>query len=183
MSDVAVIRSATPADADAIAWIGVTAWQTAYRGLVPDEHLDALDWRERAVVRREQLDRAAADRVVTYVVLDPASVVGFVASGPDRDEDRRAAGGLEIYALYVVPSGWGHGLGRALLERAIADVPVGVPVTLWVLAGNTRARAFYERQGFVSDGAEKPISIGGRDLLEVRYRLDIHRQVAKPSDR
>ena len=182
-----IIREARPGDAEAIALVQVAAWQAAYRGIVPDEHLDRLDWRERAAVRRGQLERAGDDGVRVHVNLSAGTVVGFVATGPDRDEDPRAARGQEVYALYVAPSAWGHGLGRALLERAIADVPVGVPVTLWVLAGNARARAFYERVGFVSDGAEKLVPIGGRDLAEVRYRLerldDPSPQVAEPSDR
>jgi RimJ/RimL family protein N-acetyltransferase len=39
---------------------------------------------------------------------------------------------------------------------------------LWVLAGNARARRFYERAGFAADGAENVLTgLGG--VLEVRY--------------
>ncbi|MER6578988.1 hypothetical protein [Nonomuraea sp. NPDC001023] len=37
------IRKATPADAQAIAEIHVRSWQAAYRGLLPQDHLDGLD--------------------------------------------------------------------------------------------------------------------------------------------
>ena len=69
---------------------------------------------------------------------------------------------------------------------AMADVPPKIPVVLWVLEGNNRGRAFYERQGFPVDGAVTTIRLGGRDLAEVRFRLDRHdssSQVANPSDR
>ena len=36
------IREATPADAEGIADLQVRAWRTAYRGQVPDAHLDDL---------------------------------------------------------------------------------------------------------------------------------------------
>jgi RimJ/RimL family protein N-acetyltransferase len=40
---------------------------------------------------------------------------------------------------------------------------------LWVLKGNTRARRFYERQGFAADGAEEPFEVDGVPVPEVRY--------------
>lgn len=181
------MREARPDDAEPIAHVQVAAWRAAYRGIVPEEHLAALDWRERAGVRRAQLERAGDDGVRVHVSLNTGTVVGFVATGPNRDEDATEPRGQEVYALYLAPSEWSQGHGRALLDRAIADLPSGVPVTLWVLADNVRARAFYERQAFLPDGAEKTITIGGRDLAEVRYRLerlaDPSPQAAKTSER
>jgi len=45
-------------------------------------------------------------------------------------------------------------------------------VLLWVLRDNAVARAFYEKIGFVESGDEKPIIIGGKELIEVRYILN-----------
>lgn len=42
------LRRATVADAAAIAEISVRAWQTAFRGIVPDERLDAMRVEQRA---------------------------------------------------------------------------------------------------------------------------------------
>jgi predicted acetyltransferase len=42
-----------------------------------------------------------------------------------------------------------------------------------VLEGNTRARLFYARMGWVPDGALKVIEIGGRSLAVVRYRKTV----------
>jgi hypothetical protein len=41
-------------------------------------------------------------------------------------------------------------------------------VSLWVLGDNERARSFYARFGFVDDGGEQTLEIGGADLLERR---------------
>ena len=43
-------------------------------------------------------------------------------------------------------------------------------VSLWVLEGNRRARAFYERWGFRTDGARQVIDLG-RAVPEIRYYL------------
>jgi ribosomal protein S18 acetylase RimI-like enzyme len=176
-------RAGVPADADAIAQVHVASWQVAYRGIVPDEHLDGLDWRERAAVRRGQLERAAEERIRVDVAIDGGSVVGFVASGPERVADPSEPEGYEVYALYVDPVAWDRGIGRDLLGRAVADAPADTAVVLWVLEDNARGRAFYQRQGFRADGARTSTMRAGKELPELRYRLDQGAQVAKPSDR
>lgn len=42
-------------------------------------------------------------------------------------------------------------------------------MALWVLKENWRARRFYERAGFLPDGAEEPFEVGGAVVPEVRY--------------
>ncbi len=58
--------------------------------------------------------------------------------------------------LYVVPDEQGHGIGGALLDRAMVEHPGGL--TLWAFAANHRAIAFYGRAGFVevlrTDGSD-----------------------------
>jgi len=44
------IREASVEDAPAIAYVHVAAWRVAYRGLLPQEHLDQLDEGRRAEV-------------------------------------------------------------------------------------------------------------------------------------
>ncbi len=178
------IRTATPLDADAIAQVQVASWRAAYKDIVPDEHLDGLDWREWAALRRERLSHPGEVRTCVAALEETSRpLVGFVASGPGRDGARDSEPVREIYAIYVSPSAWGGGVGRALLERALTAGPTDIPVTLWVLSANIRAREFYEKQGFRVDGAVKTIAMAGRELLEVRYRLQRTGQVAKPSDR
>jgi GNAT superfamily N-acetyltransferase len=61
-----------------------------------------------------------------------------------------------INQLYVSPGYVGQGIGTRLLEHALASLPL--PVRLYTFQANSRARIFYERQGFVpvafSDGSE-----------------------------
>jgi hypothetical protein len=43
-------------------------------------------------------------------------------------------------------------------------------VLLWVLDDNTTARRFYERAGYVADGAVQADDYDGVSVSEVRYR-------------
>jgi len=63
----------------------------------------------------------------------------------------------ELTALYVAPTHWRSGCGRALLNAVFAAACSRgfCRLTLWVLQSNTRARHFYEAAGFVFDGTEK----------------------------
>ncbi|HUR14987.1 MAG TPA: GNAT family N-acetyltransferase [Mycobacteriales bacterium] len=137
----------------------IATWRTAYRGIVPDAYLDALALTDEMMANIEaRYDEGSARTVAAW---DDRTAVGMAVAGPCRDEDR--AGEQELYALYVLPSHWGTGLGGLLWDAVM-------PFTsLWVLADNARARAFYARRGFRPE-ALKQITFGG-DLTEVRYVL------------
>jgi ribosomal protein S18 acetylase RimI-like enzyme len=123
-----------------MAEVFIAAWQGGYRGVVPDEIIDALD---PAAVAAD-LRASAGEGTTTVAVDDAGGVVGFIRFG--------TADGY-IAALYVHPSVAGAGLGLRLLEDALARM-AGRDVTLWVFAGNARARRLYERAGFRPDGRE-----------------------------
>ena len=163
------MRPAEVADARAIAEVHVTGWQVGYRGLIDDAHLDALSADDRVGVWAQRL----ADGADVLVADDGGQVQGFVTVGPARDGDVPPATG-EVYALYVHPRTWGRGVGGRLLTSALdrlADAGQRGCV-LWALAGNVRARTFYERRGWVADGSTKTEDHRGLLLLEVRYRHD-----------
>ena len=76
----------------------------------------------------------------------------------------------EVYAIYLAPSAWSTGTGRALMAEALAALRTGgyQHVVLWVLTGNARARRFYAKAGFAPDGATNTLtSLGG--VEELRY--------------
>jgi ribosomal protein S18 acetylase RimI-like enzyme len=62
-----------------------------------------------------------------------------------------------VYALYTHPRASRRGIGRRLLEHALAELSPGDrrPVSLWVFEENERARRFYAAAGFVPDGARR----------------------------
>ena len=169
-----LVRRASPDDARAIAEVVVTGWQTAYRGILPDEFLDSLRADAREAAWREMLGRDADGGTPAWVAEGSGRVVGFVSSGPPRDEDvpRSAA---EIYAIYVLPQSWRQGLGRDLLETAVEHWQGNGAQTLvlWVFEANERARSFYEAMGWQPDGGRQELVLGGTAAFEVRYRAGL----------
>jgi GNAT superfamily N-acetyltransferase len=152
------LRQARRGDELAVAEIHVRSWQEAYRGLMPDAYLDALDPRDRAAVYTfEASDPSAPTTVVAVEAGDggEGAISGFATFCPSRDED--APGFGEIVALYVDPDRHQGGVGRLLMAEARRCLQ-GAGFTqalLWVLDGNTRAASFYEREGWLPDGARR----------------------------
>lgn len=165
------LRPATLADADALGRMHVETWQAAYRGIVPDERLDALSVVERAERWRSGLTVPAARRDLVADV--DGRIAGFVSFGPCHGVHGLPAeeGVAEIYGLYVHPDFWRAGVGRALIDIALAEMePAYRAVVLWTWERNARARAFYERLGFTHDGTTVTSDRFGVPLSEVRYR-------------
>ena len=169
-SDIPVVRLARDADAPAIARVHVRAWQQAYRGIVDDGLLDALDEQKRTSDWREWLRREGHESLVAELRHELVAFCSLVAS---RDRDAAPATG-EIMAIYVSPEHARRGAGRALLDASVARARGRYrALTLWVFTDNARARCFYEACGFVADGAHQQVAIGGARLDEVRYRREV----------
>jgi GNAT superfamily N-acetyltransferase len=144
--DDVVIRRGIPDDAEAMGHLHIDVWEDAYTGLVPQGILD--DRRDEVAARIERWRDIFGQERPTWLAVAGGRLVGFSGAGPARDNDVDLE--LEVYALYVRAAYYGTGVGYALLQQAIGDRAA----YLWVLAGNERAIAFYERQGFRLDGTE-----------------------------
>ncbi|HZT17203.1 MAG TPA: GNAT family N-acetyltransferase [Gaiellaceae bacterium] len=154
------VRSATPADAEAIAALKVHAWRAAYAGLLPETELAALDAADEAAAWREYLEAMPADERL-WVAVSGGRVVGYARTDPG-----------ELHGLYVDPELIGAGVGRALFEHAVDDLRArgARSVAVWHFAGNERAARFYERAGMRFVGDRRP-SEHGAD--EERWQLDL----------
>lgn len=77
----------------------------------------------------------------------------------------------EVLALYVLPELFRRGIGAALLQWATTESAARgwTQLTLWTLAANAGARAFYERCGWVLDGASKREPFAGSVVDQVRF--------------
>jgi ribosomal protein S18 acetylase RimI-like enzyme len=167
------IREADPKDAKAIAEVHVRSWQAAYRGQLTDEYLDGLSVEERIEQHRRSLEQPRAEWR-TWIADDGGRVAGFAVTGPSEDADAEPST-AELYAIYLEPDRVGTGLGRNLLEHAVADLrDRGFrAATLWVLETNERARRFYEMAGWRADGTETSERVDCEMRPTVRYRVDL----------
>lgn len=169
----ALVRRAVDADAEAIAGLHIRGWQHAYRGQLPDSYLDHLsnELDARTQFWRTHITTAGSGRHEIWAIAVGEQLKGFAALGPARDDNPKSAS--ELYAIYVDPDHWSQGLGRELLIHATRRFTVlGYSTAiLWVLESNVRARQFYERAGWTTDGVTKTENLpDGTELHEIRYR-------------
>jgi GNAT superfamily N-acetyltransferase len=147
-----------------LAEIHTFAWRWAYRGLVPDREL-YLDRTVAKAVDQWTKMLASGTRVLVW---DDGIPKGFVIHGKSRDSDNADA--WEVMALYVDPPFFREGGGSALLgasEQLARDEGYRKSL-LWVLEANSRARAFYDTQGYRQDGESKVIEEWA-GAVELRY--------------
>ncbi|SFG95769.1 L-amino acid N-acyltransferase YncA [Desulfotomaculum arcticum] len=138
------IRKANIIDALAIAEVRVDTWQTTYRGIIPDEHLDNLSYEDAENSFSELISK---NNCFLYVAENEVGeIVGFAAAGAERFENPYYQG--EIYAMYVLKNNQRQGIGTLLFRSMLKELKqLGFfSVILWVLAGN-RYKKFYEDHG------------------------------------
>jgi GNAT superfamily N-acetyltransferase len=167
-----IIRRARPTDAAAMAIVHVESWRAAYVGLVPAVVLNQLSVPARAASWTRILGEGEARGSRSWVAVVEGRIVGFLSAGPTRDADDHRGQVGEVYAIYLLSTAWGRGLGGALLRAAEDDLcERGYrAATIWVLAGNARARRFYAQCGYDADGGAQNESVGPAVLPSVRYR-------------
>jgi GNAT superfamily N-acetyltransferase len=163
-----LLRAAESEDAMSVARVHVRSWQSAYRGLLPNEYLCQLRPEDRA----QKYDFATRDpqRPQTIVAVEAGLIRGFATTAPSRDPDLAAYG--ELAALYVDPDYWGTGIGMALVLAA-RDRLVGLGfqnALLWVLKGNVRADRFYRKDGWTPDGLQRTDMVWSVTVNEIRYQ-------------
>jgi GNAT superfamily N-acetyltransferase len=165
MSRSMQIRAAVPADAAAIAAIHVQSWRETYTGIMPEDVIIRHSVESRLPMWQHIL---AHESAFVFVAEDESgAVVGFVSGGAARELTDQFEG--EIYALYLLRSHQGRGIGRALMQAVAARLhEAGYrSMMLWVLASN-ETRRFYAHMGGVLIG-EKHEAVGESTLHEVAF--------------
>lgn len=170
MSATLLIRPYGHNDASAIAAVHVHTWQQAYRGIIDDDILDALEIDAYKKRWQDGYDRYKDDPLRgTLVAVTANEIFGFLSYGPARDANSPIA--MEIYALNILKPYWRIGVGYALFDEARKKLKAlkARQTYLWVLADNHRAKAAYDRWGGTHTGIIKTITIGGQELVEQRF--------------
>lgn len=131
-----ILRRAAVGDAEAIATIWHSGWIDGHLGHVPETilpHRRLEDFRLRVPARSDEMTVAEID----------GRVVGFVLVHED-----------EIEQIYVTAESRGSGVAATLIEHGTQLIGERHDrAWLSVVAGNARARRFYERSGWTDEGA------------------------------
>lgn len=160
------IRSAEPADADAIARVQAATWQAAYLGMLPREILAAFGQAQGGAFWERVLVKAPTEAVMVAEL--EHQVLGFVSAGPIRQRIPGYDG--EFYALYVLPEAQGCGIGTALIAHAGRAFVRRrwVSAAVWVLEDNDLGRSFYEGLGGLLLGVAKTLAYRGTSYPAIR---------------
>jgi ribosomal protein S18 acetylase RimI-like enzyme len=163
----------TEAIVEDIAKVHVLCWQQAYAGLMDVDFLRNLSVESRA---KNWMKTIADQEVFSRVAFDGSGVVGFISSGPSRSPEIADS---EIYAIYVLASHYGRGIGSALFRLAEADwyARGGQKLLANVLTGNAKAHSFYHAMGGVI-AEEKPFEMAGMKLREHVFVFDKHHKLS-----
>ncbi|MBK6012773.1 GNAT family N-acetyltransferase [Streptomyces sp. MBT53] len=157
-TDTLMIRTALPAEVDAIADLHLRARSTYYPdGLPPSD----FDWRAAWLASVERPDGHVLCAVEDGRIVAIASF--RTAEGDPVDT-------VTLFQFHVDPDRWRSGLGTALHRACVEQWRADARRTavLDVHVDNERAQAFYVRQGWVADPDD-----GGHHL---GMRLDLGRE-------
>jgi GNAT superfamily N-acetyltransferase len=110
-----------------------------------------------------------ADRVVGIALMAPAKPA--LAETDAAAEPETAATAGELYALHILRSHWGRGVGSRLHSAYVEYLQSSSLSTgeLEVWDRNSRARTFYDRRGWKLDGRQRVDSDG----VYLRMRLNV----------
>ena len=149
-------------DLFAVSQVYRESWRAAYRGMLPQEYLDSIP-AGKWVPYLEQAGRES------LIMLDGDKIIGTTSYCASRVPE--LAGWGEIISIYLLPEYWGRCCGKLLFSAVVEQLEnMGYQnLFLWVLEGNQRARAFYERMGFRPGGIYAEDEIGGMQVREIQY--------------
>jgi ribosomal protein S18 acetylase RimI-like enzyme len=154
-----MIRTALPAEAEAITSLHARARATYYPDGVPE---DGTDWLAawRGAVEREH------GQVLCCV--EQGRILAVASFRTPRDTPAET---VKLYQFHVDPDTWRRGIGTALHTACVAQWRADGRRTavLDVHVDNHRALAFYARQGWVPD-PENPPAEGDHHLF-LRYTV------------
>ncbi len=164
------IRRAIRGDETAIAQVHIQSWQEAYKGLIPQDFLDALP-NELDDRIKMWMNILANPKRWAWVAESANGIAGFILFGPPRDPDRKDF--IELGAIYLLASEKGKGIGFSLLSTGFSEMQgLGYSKAYcWVLEGNPTAQ-FYERSGAQFSGQIKEDKIGTGTFKELAYNWD-----------
>jgi GNAT superfamily N-acetyltransferase len=156
---IATVTYRPPAldDVPAAAHCHLECWREAYSELLTPARLAELLTIDRFLELWRQL--ITGGRVVRLAVQGP-EVIGFATAGPAEEVGVQVS--FTLNAINVRRAYWGTGVGQRLLDMTLG----GREAFLWVFRDNARARAFYLRNGFRPDGAERVEPVFGP--IEIR---------------
>lgn len=166
------IRKAEVNDARAIAEVHVDSWRTTYKDIVPKAYLDSLSYEQRAKLWEHNMEH----QTVYVAENEQGQIVGFSVGGKKATKGYSTYAG-ELYAIYILESQQGKGLGRLLVKPVVNELSErNIQSMIVLVLADNPSKYFYEKLGAKQiDTVE--IKIADMVLLELVYGWDDLEQV------
>lgn len=150
-------------DRNVISNIYEESWRYSYKGILPQEYLDSIPKGRWC----KNFDR---NGLYTLIMEKDGVIIGSASFCASRFKEYADYG--EIVSIYLLPAYIGKGYGKQLFDTAVNELTnLGYKkLFLWVLEDNSRARRFYEAQGFTVTENILNDNIGGKDVREIQYQ-------------
>jgi GNAT superfamily N-acetyltransferase len=161
------IRTANFEDSEAIARVHTSSWKATYKGIISEDFLSKLSVDERRKSWEWTFNSLNKDEIIYVAENEGNEIVGFSNGGESRSKEYEYNG--EIYAIYLLHSYQGKGIGRALFEAVAKSLREKQynSIMVWVLEKNPTYYFYEHLQGRAF--AKKNITIGGEEHIEVAF--------------
>ena len=162
-------RKAGSEDAEALAYLGAATFLVSFANDHPGQPLiEHLNSEHSVAYYATRLADPDIDIVIGETPL--GAPVGYAMLVPPEHTELQQPGDLELKRIYLLGPWQGGGNGRALMEQALAIAAARKArrLLLAVYESNNRARAFYERAGFLHIG-ETAFMVGDVPFRDMVY--------------
>ncbi len=168
-----LIRRATSDDALTLAGIQTASWRSAFQEILEPEVLERCTDPDRAFnMYSRLLQSGKGNGYLGLLEGRPHCIAWWDFSREDDMPDY-----AEIICIHSLPENWRKGCGGLMMKRLLKDIAEErfQKIMLWVFTQNTRARAFYEANGFRPSGKTKS-ALGTEEMcyvLEFKPELEL----------
>jgi len=160
------IRKGVVIDASAVATININTWKVAYKGIIPQVHLDSLSINDKIPRWEKAIKDLTVNKKELFIAeisdLNGSEIIGFSMGGPSHFEDYKIDG--DLYAIYVLPKYWNQGIGTLLFNSVIKYFlnKNFKTMVIWALKENSACN-FYEKLGGIPK-FHKTLTYSGKEL-------------------
>lgn len=162
-----IIRPAETCDIKSIAEIKVSGWQSAYRGIVDDEYLDAM-------FVQDQINAVSSYPLSSFFVIEnDLEILGFCRTAAYNFPNSEMTD-YELREIYVRPDLKRHGIGSRMFRYILDELQSRgcKKMHLGVFEQNYAARQFYEKMGGRLE-SEGIMSLFGKEYPTVFYKFNL----------
>jgi GNAT superfamily N-acetyltransferase len=162
------IRKAKISDSAGIAKVHIDSWLSTYRGIMPDEKLDSLNYQDGKKKWARNIQNSIDGKEVLLVAETDDKIVGFCGGSKNDHPETNEKYLNDLRVIYILKEYQKQGIGKKLVAEYVKILKSENvnSMIIWVLEDNN-SKAFYEKLGG-EKVAEKTFNFG-KELKVVGY--------------